>query len=54
MATDSDRDQVDERGVTLTADGRKRARAKLDEAAAKNTPERRERLRALLGIPADR
>lgn len=51
MATDADRDIVDERGVTLTAAGRRKARRKLDEAAAKHNPEYWERLRKRLNLP---
>jgi hypothetical protein len=39
-------DTVDERGITLTAAGRKEARRKLDEADARYTPEQRAERRA--------
>jgi hypothetical protein len=42
-----------EHGITVTEDGLARARAKLDEATAKWTPERRKALREQLGLPAD-
>lgn len=42
MAPDNRTDTVDERGVTITAEGRRRARQQLDEADAYWTPERRE------------
>ncbi|GAB3829330.1 hypothetical protein ACFPIJ_32495 [Dactylosporangium cerinum] len=38
-------DYVDERGVTITAAGRERARAKLNELDARWTPEQREERR---------
>ena len=41
-------DYVDERGVTITAAGRARMRAKLDELAARWTPEQREERRLAL------
>ena len=36
---------VDERGVTLTAEGREQARRKLAEADARHTPAEREQMR---------
>ena len=45
--------ELDERGVPLTADGAPRAKAKLAEAAARHTPERRAALLRRLGLPAD-
>jgi hypothetical protein len=39
-------DTVDERGITLTAAGRARARRQLDEADARMTPQRRAEIRA--------
>jgi hypothetical protein len=39
-------DSVDERGVTITAEGRRRARAQLDELDARWTPEERAKARA--------
>ena len=39
-------------GVTVTAEGKARARARLDEAAARWTPERWAALRTQLGLPA--
>jgi hypothetical protein len=44
---------LDERGVPLTAEGVRRAKAKLAEAAARHTPERRAALLRRLGLPAD-
>ncbi|HZN74596.1 MAG TPA: hypothetical protein VFC00_23255 [Micromonosporaceae bacterium] len=38
-------DLVDERGVTLTAEGRERARRQLAEADARHTPAEREQMR---------
>ncbi len=46
MTSDHRTDQVDERGVLITAEGRRRTRAKLDEADAHWTPERREQAHA--------
>src|SRR5262249_22100703 len=49
---DSDRvDTVDERGVTLTAEGRQHARAQLDQAAVRTTPEYWADLRRRIGLP---
>lgn len=48
MTPDAERptaDTVDERGVTITAEGRARARRQLDEANARWTPEQREQRR---------
>jgi hypothetical protein len=45
--------ELDERGVPLTAEGARRAKAKLAEAAARHTPERRAALLRRLGLPAD-
>jgi hypothetical protein len=45
--------KVDERGVVLTVEGMARARKRLAEAAARNTPERKARLRELLGLTDD-
>jgi hypothetical protein len=45
-------DTVDERGVTLSADGRDRARARLREMDERMTPERWDALRARLGVDA--
>lgn len=42
---------TDERGVTLTAQGRQRARAKLADARAKHTPEYWAALRERLNLP---
>jgi hypothetical protein len=42
-----------EHGITVTEEGMARARAKLDAAAAKWTPERRQALREQLGLPAE-
>jgi hypothetical protein len=39
-------------GITVTEEGKARARAKLAEAAARRDPERRAALRAQLGRPA--
>ncbi len=38
-------DLVDERGITLTAEGRERARRALAEAHAQHTPAEREQMR---------
>jgi hypothetical protein len=40
-----------EHGITVTEEGLARARAKLDAAGAKWTPERRKALREQLGLP---
>jgi hypothetical protein len=45
--------ELDERGVPLTVEGTRRAKAKLAEAAARRTPERRVALLRRLGLPAD-
>jgi hypothetical protein len=45
--------KLDERGVALTVEGARRAKAKLAEAAARHTPERRAALLRRLGLPAD-
>jgi hypothetical protein len=45
--------ELDERGVPLTAEGARRAKAKLAEAAARRTPERRAALLRRLGLPAN-
>jgi hypothetical protein len=42
-----------EHGITVTEEGMARARAKLDEADAKWTPERRRALREQLGLSAE-
>jgi hypothetical protein len=42
-----------EHGITVTEEGLARARAKLHEADAKWTPERRRALREQLGLPAE-
>jgi hypothetical protein len=39
-------------GITVTKEGKARARARLDEAAARWTPERWAALREQLGLPA--
>ncbi|HET6950396.1 MAG TPA: hypothetical protein VFI47_08475 [Acidimicrobiales bacterium] len=39
-------------GITVTEEGKARARAKLAEADARWTPERRAKLRKQLGLPA--
>jgi hypothetical protein len=39
-------------GITVTEEGKARARARLDEAAARWTPERWAALREQLGLPA--
>ncbi len=44
MAPDHRTDQVDERGVLITAEGRRRARAQMD-AVANRDPAERERAR---------
>jgi hypothetical protein len=51
---DTQGDVVDERGVLITAAGRKRMRAKMDEVMNRWTPEEREqrRLAALARITA--
>lgn len=59
MATDAEqgeRDQLTYDNATpeQVAAARAEARRKLAEADARRTPERRERLRVLLGIPAER
>jgi hypothetical protein len=41
------------RGIPLTAERARRAKAKLAEAAARHTPERRAALLRRLGLPAD-
>jgi hypothetical protein len=49
MTPDAERpttDTVDERGVVITAEGRRRARAQLDELDARWTPEERAKARA--------
>jgi len=39
-------------GITVTEEGKARARSRLDEAEARWTPERWRALRAKLGLPA--
>jgi hypothetical protein len=39
-------------GITVTEEGKARARRRLAEAAARRTPEIREALRKQLGLPA--
>lgn len=56
MAEDADQqesmtDALARVGIVVTAEGKARARAKLDEAAAKRTPERLAAMRALVGLP---
>ncbi|GAA1550705.1 hypothetical protein GCM10009827_084210 [Dactylosporangium maewongense] len=46
-------DYVDERGVLITAEGRRRMRAKLDELANRWTPAQRAERRAALGAQID-
>ncbi|MET8149645.1 hypothetical protein ACIBSW_23775 [Actinoplanes sp. NPDC049668] len=38
-------------GITVTEQGKARAREQLDAAAARRTPERREAMRARIGLP---
>lgn len=45
--------ELDECGVPLTVEGARRAKAKLAEAAARHTPERRAALLRRLGLPVD-
>ena len=45
--------ELDERGVPLTEEGARRAKAKLAAAAARHTPERTAALLRRLGLPAD-
>ena len=45
--------ELDERGGPLTAEGARRAKVKLAEAAARRTPERRAALLRRLGLPAN-
>jgi hypothetical protein len=43
---------LDAAGITVTEEGKARARARLAEARAKRTPEQTEKLRRQLGLPA--
>jgi hypothetical protein len=45
------KDLVAAMGITVTAEGRARARAKLDAAQARWSPEKRDALRRKLGLP---
>lgn len=45
---DTRSDTVDERGVTITAEGRKKMRARMDEVMNRWTPEQREERRKAL------
>jgi len=38
-------------GITVTEEGKARARAQLAEAAARRTPQRRAEMRARVGLP---
>ncbi len=59
MTSDHRTDQVDERGVLITAEGRRRARAKMDAVANRDPAERERGLREFrarldaLGAPAE-
>jgi hypothetical protein len=50
MTSDHRTDQVDERGVLITAEGRRRARAKLDQADRRDPLEREQARRDFLAL----
>lgn len=50
MASDNRTDTVDERGVTITAEGRRRARAELAAAADRDPQEREQARRDFLAL----